>query len=1056
VLRESDDFKLPPAVSHDTPALTTVPPVGDAVPSRFADQDAGGPSTQELLDLFERTGAPQPFETIMRRYGGMVYNVCYRVTRDKHDAEDAAQATFLTLAVRARQAKKINYLGPWLQKVGRRVALDLTRSKRRRKNREEKHSQIAEAIARQTSSQQRTGAGAPVLLDELKHVLREELDRLPTKYRMPLVLHYFGGMKPEDIAKELRVKSSTLGVRLHRGRKMLADAMQGRGFTLSVAALGTLLGGLVAESVLGSVVSSSTKIAASVAAGSLTTSATHGVYGASAMSVAPDVFALANTAVRALALGRLKLVAVAALLLGGTIASGQSYMPAALDALRQINLPSVRPLIDPLLRLLSPGNGGLPSLPRVDAADLREPDLGSDPTAYRRDALADALDAIRSLPPAVTTEGSIDSVRTATAAGSTTPRSVNVPHPDLPPDFARQLAAATARGPQTAANAAAPAAAPPQAVSPASRLLANNPSGLALVRGDAAFEAGAVRTPSVLVDGDAAHLRITGGQLNTQRLVVGDRQNGRVTQSGGSVDAGEIVLGSRANARGAYQVTGDASVRADQLTVAAAGQGRWTQDAGRTQVDGPLVVGRYAGADGMVELQGGTIQALALDVGRAGTGVFDQAGGALDVRAGYSTYAAADRAAAASLPSSLVPGQLALAADAGGFGGYTLSGGTANVDAFVVGGAGVAMFDQTGGELNVTRFTVGDRSKSRGTVAARGGRLNFVPGTLNDGVLIVGREGDGMLALGNAQGTPYVSDAAADGTPLIVRAKRAGEGTIHGWGRVQLSGAFVQNGRVVADGYGVDRTLDFSSVAGVTNTIDNPLADGLNGWYARDKGMLRLPPLNVQSPGLYTWGENPADPVIDLVNSVRLSVLDLKSPGEATIALLAGDRTDAPAIPDAARTIGLWRMDGAGGLKLGASELLVRVDDAALAASGKGLTDLALWTYDDGDGWTKVKPDDTHVDLARNLLWGPVDGPFSYFAVGVADTGLLPTGMVDIAQLGDPVAMHFDDKLVESLTAARNAANFDAFDAGSVVPEPSTVAGLITLAAGTLLRRRRR
>jgi len=46
-----------------------------------------------------------------------------------------------------------------------------------------------------------------------------KLDKLPAKYRLPLILHYFGGLKPEDMAKELGCKPSTLGVRLHRGRK---------------------------------------------------------------------------------------------------------------------------------------------------------------------------------------------------------------------------------------------------------------------------------------------------------------------------------------------------------------------------------------------------------------------------------------------------------------------------------------------------------------------------------------------------------------------------------------------------------------------------------------------------------------------------------------------------------------------------------------------------------------------------------------------------------------------------------------------------------------------
>ena len=65
----------------------------------------------------------------MRRYSGMVYSVCYQVTRNAHDAEDAAQATFLTLAVQHKSSRSVKYVGPWLQHVAYRTSLDLRRSR---------------------------------------------------------------------------------------------------------------------------------------------------------------------------------------------------------------------------------------------------------------------------------------------------------------------------------------------------------------------------------------------------------------------------------------------------------------------------------------------------------------------------------------------------------------------------------------------------------------------------------------------------------------------------------------------------------------------------------------------------------------------------------------------------------------------------------------------------------------------------------------------------------------------------------------------------------------
>ena len=62
---------------------------------------------QELLGEFVRTGRQEDFEEIVRRYAGMVFHTCLKISRNTNDAEDATQAVFLTLAVQARSGKTI-------------------------------------------------------------------------------------------------------------------------------------------------------------------------------------------------------------------------------------------------------------------------------------------------------------------------------------------------------------------------------------------------------------------------------------------------------------------------------------------------------------------------------------------------------------------------------------------------------------------------------------------------------------------------------------------------------------------------------------------------------------------------------------------------------------------------------------------------------------------------------------------------------------------------------------------------------------------------------------
>ena len=84
----------------------------------------------DLLAEFKLTGRQEAFEEVVRRYAAMVFGVCLKTTRNAHDAEDATQAVFLNLAVYTKtNSEPVTYVGPWLQKVARRVSLDIRRSK---------------------------------------------------------------------------------------------------------------------------------------------------------------------------------------------------------------------------------------------------------------------------------------------------------------------------------------------------------------------------------------------------------------------------------------------------------------------------------------------------------------------------------------------------------------------------------------------------------------------------------------------------------------------------------------------------------------------------------------------------------------------------------------------------------------------------------------------------------------------------------------------------------------------------------------------------------------
>ena len=73
---------------------------------RMVGPRAGGLTDADLLERFVSDGDEAAFEVLVWRHGPMVQSVCRRVLRQEQDAEDAIQATFLTLVRKARTIGK--------------------------------------------------------------------------------------------------------------------------------------------------------------------------------------------------------------------------------------------------------------------------------------------------------------------------------------------------------------------------------------------------------------------------------------------------------------------------------------------------------------------------------------------------------------------------------------------------------------------------------------------------------------------------------------------------------------------------------------------------------------------------------------------------------------------------------------------------------------------------------------------------------------------------------------------------------------------------------------
>jgi RNA polymerase sigma factor (sigma-70 family) len=189
-------------------------------------EGALGLSDAQLLRRFVASRDEGAFAALVRRHGGMVLGVCRRVLRHQQDAEDAFQATFLVLAARAGSIRRAASLGSWLHGVALRLARKARAAAARR------------PVCLPELEDRPAPAGADAWLwGEVRHVLDEEVGRLPEHYRGPFVLCHVEGRSNEAAAHALGCPVGTVASRLARARAYLARRLTRRGVGLPAGAL---------------------------------------------------------------------------------------------------------------------------------------------------------------------------------------------------------------------------------------------------------------------------------------------------------------------------------------------------------------------------------------------------------------------------------------------------------------------------------------------------------------------------------------------------------------------------------------------------------------------------------------------------------------------------------------------------------------------------------------------------------------------------------------------------------------------------------------------------
>lgn len=206
---------------HSEPVLTPALRTQGQVPAREA---------EEQLIFSLQNGEGSGYETLVRSYGPFVMGIARRYLRCEADAADCFQETFIAVFESIDTYQQRSSFRYWLRGVTINKCLMKLRKQQRRREESIEHMlpMFDDRGNRVEIASPRQKAGIGELLDtnQLRRIVRENIDRLPYDYRLVLLLRDIDGFSTSETAAILGIKVNAAKTRLHRARSALRFMLQ--------------------------------------------------------------------------------------------------------------------------------------------------------------------------------------------------------------------------------------------------------------------------------------------------------------------------------------------------------------------------------------------------------------------------------------------------------------------------------------------------------------------------------------------------------------------------------------------------------------------------------------------------------------------------------------------------------------------------------------------------------------------------------------------------------------------------------------------------------------
>lgn len=168
----------------------------------------------ELIQTAQQ-GDADAFGRLVVRYQQAVFNIAYRMTGNRQEAEDVAQEAFTKSYQALDRFDPTRPFAPWLYRITTNTALNWIKRRRPEVNMDEET----------TRSETTLSIEAQTIAAETSDRLRAAIAKLSPNYRAAIELRHFQGLSYKEMSEALNVPLSDVKSWLFRARRRLREVL---------------------------------------------------------------------------------------------------------------------------------------------------------------------------------------------------------------------------------------------------------------------------------------------------------------------------------------------------------------------------------------------------------------------------------------------------------------------------------------------------------------------------------------------------------------------------------------------------------------------------------------------------------------------------------------------------------------------------------------------------------------------------------------------------------------------------------------------------------------